>query len=290
MTVVNNTEMWQFLFLLLGLLIFLLGFIFLYRKSRSFRFYIKYLGFNFVIMLSAIHWTWVGLFHPFDVDNFHRCSGILYNFLVRAYSIRVKIEGREIFDTLKKKNFIIVANHQSSLDVFTLLQATPRRTTFLAKKELLFAPLFGFAAWLFGIVFVNRSNAKSARNVMDKTVKLMRDEKINLWIFPEGTRSQTGTLLPFKKGAFHLAVQAQLPIVPIVIHDYSSIFNKKNKAFEHGIFRVKVLDPISTDGLTADDVAELTDHVRQVMLKVFHENDSSGSHQDSVTAGETKNE
>lgn len=282
--------MWQFRFLLLCLLFLLLGLILLYRKSRSFRFRIKYIGYNFVIMLSAIHWTFVGLCHPFDVDNFHRCSGILYNFLVRAYSIRAQVEGLEIFDTLKEKNFIIVANHQSSLDVFVLLQTTPRRTTFLAKRELLYAPLFGFAAWLFGVVFVDRSNAKSARNVMDKTAKTMRDKKINLWIFPEGTRSQSGTFLPFKKGAFHLAIQAQLPIVPIVIYDYSSIFNKKNKAFEHGIIKIKVMDPISTDGLAADDVGELTDHVRQEMLKVFHEKDSSGSHQNSVPAGEKKNE
>lgn len=170
--------MWQFRFLLLCLLFLLLGLILLYRKSRSFRFRIKYIGYNFVIMLSAIHWTFVGLCHPFDVDNFHRCSGILYNFLVRAYSIRAQVEGLEIFDTLKEKNFIIVANHQSSLDVFVLLQTTPRRTTFLAKRELLYAPLFGFAAWLFGVVFVDRSNAKSARNVMDKTAKTMRDKKV----------------------------------------------------------------------------------------------------------------
>jgi len=87
----------------------------------------------------------------------------------------------EIFNTLKGKNFIIVANHQSSLDMFVILEATPHKTTFLAKKELLFAPVFGFAAWLFGIVFIDRAHSKSARNVMDKTAKLVCDQKVNTY-------------------------------------------------------------------------------------------------------------
>jgi len=194
----------------------------------------------------------------------------------------------EIFNTLKGKNFIIVANHQSSLDMFVILEATPHKTTFLAKKELLFAPVFGFAAWLFGIVFIDRAHSKSARNVMDKTAKLICDQKLNLWIFPEGTRSQTGTLLPFKKGAFHLAQQAQIPIVPIVIYDYSSIFNKKNKLFEYGTMKARVLAPISTEGVTVDDIPELTENVREKMLKVFLEGDPSKSLKDTVSTEDKK--
>lgn len=171
--------MWQFKFVVLGLLCLLLGFIVLYRKSRSFRFRTKYFGYNFLMLLSAIFCTVVGLLHPFDVENFHRCSGFVYKCLIRLFSIRANVEGLEVFNTLKGKNFIIVANHQSSLDMFVILDATPHRTTFLAKKELLFAPLFGFAAWLFGIVFINRSHSKSARNVMEKTARSIRDQKVN---------------------------------------------------------------------------------------------------------------
>ncbi|XP_068695457.1 1-acyl-sn-glycerol-3-phosphate acyltransferase alpha-like isoform X3 [Montipora foliosa] len=151
--------------------------------------------------------------------------------------------------------------------------ATPQRTSFLAKRELILAPLFGAAAWLYGVIFINRGNAKSARDVMARTAQEVVDKKINLWIFPEGTRSQTGTLLPFKKGAFHLAQQAQLPIVPLVLYDYSSIFNKMSKTFTTGIIRGKVLSPISTEGLAINDISELTERVREKMLKVFHESD-----------------
>lgn len=118
------------------------------------------------------------MIHPFDVENFHRAKHFVYNALVTLFSIRVNVQGLEIFNTLKGKNFVIVANHQSSLDLFPLLKATPQSTTFLAKKELLFAPLFGLSAWLFGVVFINRGHAKSARDVMDKTAKKISERKV----------------------------------------------------------------------------------------------------------------
>lgn len=175
----QNTIMWQLKFVVLGLLGLLVGLIVLYRKSPSFRFRTKYFSYNCLMMFYAIICIVVGVFHPFDVENFHRVAGFVYNSLVRLFAIRCDVEGLEVFNTLKGKNFIIVANHQSSLDVFPMLTATPHRTTFLAKKELLFAPLFGFAAWLFGMVFINRGHSKSARNVMDKTAKWICDQKVS---------------------------------------------------------------------------------------------------------------
>lgn len=172
--------MWQFELVGLGLLILVVGLFVLYRKSPRFRFRTKYFNYHCLMMFFAMYCTVVGVFHPFDVENFHRCAGFVYKTLVRLYAIRSHIEGLEIFDKLKGKNFVIVANHQSSLDMFVILEATPRRTTFLAKKALMFAPLFGFAAWLFGIVFIDRTHAKSARNVMDKTTKRICDEKASL--------------------------------------------------------------------------------------------------------------
>lgn len=176
--------MWHLNFVVivvLGLLGLLVGFIALYRKSKSFRFRTKYCNYHCLMMFFAMCCCFVGVLHPFDVENFHRCAGFVYRSLVSLFRIRSKIEGMEIFNTLKGKNFIIVANHQSSLDMFVILEATPHKTTFLAKKELLFAPVFGFAAWLFGIVFIDRAHSKSARNVMDKTAKLICDQKVNLY-------------------------------------------------------------------------------------------------------------
>ncbi|XP_068730137.1 1-acyl-sn-glycerol-3-phosphate acyltransferase alpha-like isoform X1 [Montipora capricornis] len=269
----NFSAMRELLFISFIIVFLTFGLVLLYWRSRAFRFYMKYVAYNCSIMLTAIFALSIGVFHPFDVENFHRARGFVYCFLVKVFSIRVDIEGLETFNTLNGKNFIIVANHQSSLDMFPILKATPQRTSFLAKRELILAPLFGAAAWLYGVIFINRGNAKSARDVMARTAQEVVDKKINLWIFPEGTRSQTGTLLPFKKGAFHLAQQAQLPIVPLVLYDYSSIFNKMSKTFTTGIIRGKVLSPISTEGLAINDISELTERVREKMLKVFHESD-----------------
>lgn len=170
--------MWEVKSISVIVLGLVLGFIFLYRRSQNFRFHVKYFGFHCTVMCCAVCCFFIGVIHPFDVENFHRAKHFVYNALVTLFSIRVNVQGLEIFNTLKGKNFVIVANHQSSLDLFPLLQATPQSTTFLAKKELLFAPLFGLSAWLFGVVFINRGHAKSARDVMDKTAKKISERKV----------------------------------------------------------------------------------------------------------------
>ncbi len=90
-----------------------------------------------------------------------------------------------------------------------------------------------------------------------------------MYIFPEGTRSYSPTpdLLPFKKGAFHLAIQAQVPIVPIIAANYAHILSVKQRRFEAGVIPVKVLTPIETKGLKAEDVDDLTRRTREVMLE-----------------------
>lgn len=176
----KRDTMWQLKFISLGILGLVFVLILLYRRSEKFRFHTKYFCFNCLMMFAAMYCLVIGVFHPFDVENFHRARDFVYGALVRLFSIRADVEGLEIFNALKGKNFVIVANHQSSLDMFPILKATPLRTTFLAKKELLFAPLFGIAAWLFDVVFINRGHAKSARDVMDKTAKRIAEKKVNL--------------------------------------------------------------------------------------------------------------
>ena len=170
-------------YFLSGLLALCVTLIVLHRKSQTFRFHTLYFCYNFSLMLIAVYATCVGLLHPWDVENFHRCAGHVYFLLVKLFSIRVRIEGLEIFDAIKENNFIIVANHQSSLDMLPILSATPRRTSFLAKKELLFIPPFGFAAWLFGVIFINRRHSKSARTVMEKTAEWIVQKKVRIKVW-----------------------------------------------------------------------------------------------------------
>jgi len=116
-------------------------------------------------------------------------------------------------------------------------------------------------------VFINRSSSADARAAFSAAVETMHTQRQSVFIFPEGTRSYSSepTMLPFKKGAFHLAVQAQVPIVPVVVANYSNVLDVRRKVFEKGTVPVSVLEPVQTKGLTKDDVEELAGRVRRLM-------------------------
>lgn len=170
--------MWQlkcFVLVLLGFLGFVVVFIVLYRKLKSFWFCIKYFSFYCLMMFFVMYCIFVGVFYLFDVENFYCCVGFVYRFLVRLFRICFEVEGMEIFNIFKGKNFIIVVNYQSLLDMFVLLEVILLRMVFVVKKELLFVFIFGLVVWFFGVVFINRRYFKSVRNVMDKIVKWICD-------------------------------------------------------------------------------------------------------------------
>ncbi|KAF2986855.1 hypothetical protein EK904_010921 [Melospiza melodia maxima] len=106
-----------------------------------------------------------------------------------------------------------------------------------------------------------------------RSVKNMRalslHVQVKVWVYPEGTRNCTGDLLPFKKGAFHLAVQAQVPVIPVVYSSFTSFYNPKTKLFTSGKIKVEVLPPIETKGLTSDDVTELSDRCFSTMRETL---------------------
>jgi lysophosphatidate acyltransferase len=122
-------------------------------------------------------------------------------------------------------------------------------------------------------VFINRANHSSAIAAFDSAAQYMTSEKQSVFIFPEGTRSYYSKpdLLPFKKGAFHLAVKAQVPIVPVVCANYSSILSFKYLYFHAGRIPIRVLKPVETKGLTSADVEDLMKFVREEMLKALRE-------------------
>ncbi|KAK0569632.1 1-acylglycerol-3-phosphate O-acyltransferase [Tilletia horrida] len=179
--------------------------------------------------------------------------------------VRFQVEGEENFE--KARPAVLVGNHQSSIDILYLGRIFPAYASIMAKKELKYSPLLGQFMTLSGAVFINRKNRKDAVKAMDMVGKSMKKRNLSLWIFPEGTRSNLPVpdLLPFKKGAFHLAIQAQVPIVPVVCENYYRIFDSKSR-FDSGTIRIKVLPPIETTGLTSEDAGKLSDKVREQML------------------------
>ncbi|KAK2888091.1 hypothetical protein Q8A73_019539 [Channa argus] len=201
-----------------------------------------------------------------DVENMR-----IIRFMVRHVKyflgLRFEVTGWEHLQT--EGPYVIISNHQSSLDVLGLMEILPDRCTMIAKKELIYAGTVGLICWLGGIVFINRKKTSDAKGVMSDAAKTMLDDQIRLWVFPEGTRNQKGDLLPFKKGAFHLAVQAQVPIIPVVFSSYSNFYLRKEKLFKSGTIRLKILPKIETKGMTPEDVSSLSDKSFDLMRSAF---------------------
>ncbi|KAH0630343.1 hypothetical protein JD844_013284 [Phrynosoma platyrhinos] len=150
-------------------------------------------------------------------------------------------------------------------------QFLPPRCVAIAKKELRFIGLLGLAFWLCGYFFIDREQKSQAINTMLHIQKTMVTKKFRIFIFPEGTRNHNTSMLPFKHGAFHLAVQAQVPVVPVVISSYRHFFNKMERKFTEGECTIQILPKVETQGLKTDSVPELTKAVRDTMLKVFNQ-------------------
>ena len=133
---------------------------------------------------------------------------------VRLTGVTVKVMGQERLDP--QKNYIFMSNHASNLDPPIVVPLIPRRTSVLVKKELFRVPILGRAMRMASLVAVDRSNREAAVASVRAAAEVVKSG-LNMTIFPEGTRSPDGRLLPFKKGPFHLALDSGVPIVPMTI-------------------------------------------------------------------------
>ncbi|NXU27214.1 PLCB acyltransferase, partial [Thalassarche chlororhynchos] len=183
------------------------------------------------------------------------------------FGLRFEVKGLENFEV--KGPAIIVSNHQSILDMMGLMEVLPDDCVQVGKKELMYAGTVGLIIYLGGVIFINRKSTTSAKMVMAEVAKTMATDNVKVWVYPEGTRNCTGDLLPFKKGAFHLAVQAQVPVIPVVYSSFTTFYNPKKNLFTSGKIKVEVLPAIETKGLTSDDVSDLTDRCFRTMRETL---------------------
>ncbi|WP_158526860.1 lysophospholipid acyltransferase family protein [Putridiphycobacter roseus] len=173
--------------------------------------------------------------------------------------MKLKVEGLAHFD--RTKNYIILSNHTSYLDIPILLSALPVNIYFIAKKELIRVPFFGWMMWLLGMIFIDRKNAKRSLISMKKAAIKLKSGK-NVLVFPEGTFDDSPGLLPFKKGAFHIAVRADIPLLPVVIKDADLIWPPNQILnFTKGIVTVKFGQPF---GKTKElDNVKMVQHLKE---------------------------
>ena len=169
--------------------------------------------------------------------------------LLRAAGVSVTAEGLENIEP--GRAVILASNHQSNFDIFALLDAVPASIRFVAKSELSRIPALAQAMRAAGHVFIDRSDRRGAVQTMREAGTRMREEQFCLGLFPEGTRSRDGRLGPFKKGSFVLAIETQLPIVPIAVDGGWRL--SRGGRIHPGNVRICVGAPIPTSGRTAAD-------------------------------------
>jgi 1-acyl-sn-glycerol-3-phosphate acyltransferase len=158
------------------------------------------------------------------------------------------------------------SNHSSMFDIWALLATLPGSVRFVAKQELFKIPLLGGAMRAAGHIPIDRAARKKAFEAYDAAAKTIREGISSILVFPEGTRSRTGELLPFKNAPFGLAIAAQVPIVPIYVHHTFEILPKGAWRLRSRPIRLLVGTPIPTAGLQAGDRERLRDQVRAAMV------------------------
>ncbi|KFP04769.1 1-acyl-sn-glycerol-3-phosphate acyltransferase alpha, partial [Calypte anna] len=240
----------------------------LYRHNPTFQYFCKVAFFNLWILAMATLLSPLVAFWGRSVENMKLLRAALRP-LKHLCGIRMQVRGSEHLDI--QGPYVIVCNHQASLDLLGMVEFIPDRCVPIAKRELLYLGTVGWACWLSGIIFIDRNRRDKAIQVMSQTARTMWSENLRVLIFPEGTRNQGRSMLPFKRGAFHLAVQAQVPIVPVVFSPYWDFFSSKEKKFTSGTCTIRVLPKVETQGLSPKDVPRLTDTVRQAMVDAIAE-------------------
>ena len=160
------------------------------------------------------------------------------------------------------------------------------RTVSVGKKSLIWVPFFGILYWATGNIFLDRDNRSKAHNTMSELANRINQDNLSIWMFPEGTRSRGRGLLPFKTGAFHAAIAAGVPIVPVVC---STTHNKINlNRWDNGTVICEMLEPIDVSGYSRENVRELAEYCHDVMQNRIAELDREAAQKEVEQKNENK--
>ena len=183
---------------------------------------------------------------------------------VRTTGTRVSMQGLENIDS--QRSYILVSNHQSFFDIFSLLGYLPLQFRWIAKAELFRIPLLGWAMSRTGYISIERDSPKKAYRSMLEAAERVKNGT-SILIFPEGTRSPDGNLQPFKKGVFLIALKSQAPILPVAIRGTRDIMRKNDWRTYPGKVEIRIFPPIETAGFSTAKEAELSEQVRNTLLQ-----------------------
>jgi 1-acyl-sn-glycerol-3-phosphate acyltransferase len=179
--------------------------------------------------------------------------------------IKLDVTGLENFD--KEMTYVFVSNHASQYDIVVLQKVIPNRMAMIFKKELAKIPFFGWQLAMGPYVMIDRENYEKALKSIDEAKEKMRKQNISIVVFAEGTRSKTGEIQPFKRGAFRLATQVGYPIIPTTIVGSNKIMPKGTYRLRKGTIKVYFNKPILANGIkTRQEEIDLMNRVREIII------------------------
>jgi 1-acyl-sn-glycerol-3-phosphate acyltransferase len=187
--------------------------------------------------------------------------------LLRAAGVRVVVENARAIDPGRPQ--VVVVNHVSWFDVLAICKATPGRYLFVAKKEVRKVPFLGRAAEVCGHIYVDRSNHQAALESLAALRGRLAEEKPTIIMFPEGTRSESGELQPFKKGAFVLAIQAGADVVPAAVLGSRAVMPKHSLLIRPGTITVRFGEPIAVAGMELGQRDRLIQESREALARLL---------------------
>jgi len=234
---------------------------------------------NYYVKTISMYFHFLGtslIVIPFAFITQNPLKGIqFWCVLVQKASIFLRLQwktiGQENVDP--KKSYVVVCNHQTALDVVATSYLFPslHDCVMVAKKELKYAGPFGLCMTLCGAIFLDRGSSEAGRRAINEAGKKAKASGTSMFLFPEGTRNSAGggQLLPFKKGAFHVALDIGVPILPVVVSEYDFLGPSRNDKFAPAEVTIQILPPVEIEGFTKDNIDDLIKKTRDSMLEAL---------------------
>lgn len=219
-----------------------------------------------VYLISVSTFALIFAFIDRSFTLYLKLNRILSSGVLKITGVSLELTGLEDID--KNTTYVYVSNHSSQFDIAALQYSIPQKFSMFYKKELSKIPIFGWALWAGPYISIDRKSAEKARRSLEYAKLLMDKKLISVLLFPEGTRSRTGEILPFKRGAFHLAATSGHPIIPVTISQSQKIMPKGKFQIIKGTIKIHFDKPIDTsDVKNRKDQIELMENVRNIMIK-----------------------
>ncbi len=193
--------------------------------------------------------------------------------MLRMVGVRLVVEPAAVAELSRRRRRVLTFNHASTMDIMVMTALWPNGTVAVVKREMLWIPLMGWAMYFLDFLPVNRGNHAKATQSLQRAAQRVRRGDLTLMIAPEGTRSRTGRVQPFKLGAFHLAAAADAPIVPLVLHGTRELWPRWQKQCNPGVVTVRMLpeQPSGAEDASAEAIHARADRLYRLYAQTLAE-------------------